>query len=146
MDLDNITTLAGKFESYAELQSYCDQQFAAIQALSKENQALKNEISHLKDLLSSTTTLLSSEAVKFDIGNEQAICEVQIEKLREKAFMRELTLEETKRFEILVKSLHAIREKSPSSMEPDYAVLPSARTIEQLTHIAASPDPQPEAD
>lgn len=147
MSLDNTTTLYSQFESAAQLQEYCDVQFKTIEKLKRENEALKAEVSHLKDLLASTTKLLHpNDPVRMEVSDEQAICEIQIEKLREKAFSRELTLEETKRLEILIKSLHSIREKGSDAVETSFTRLPPGATLEALTLLAASPEPQPEAD
>lgn len=135
-----IDTLAGQFESYSELQKYCDNQYKTLQIIQKENTALKKEIEHLKDLLSSTTTLMSSSVESFQPTNEELICEIQLTKLKDKAFQRELTLEETKRLEILVKSLHAIKEKSPSSIPTEWKNIQDKDNIEKLSLIANLPD------
>ena len=118
---------------------YMESQFKTMLALQSENDALKAEIIHLKQLLISKDN-------KFEPSNEEAICQIQIEKLRDKAFQRELTLEETKRLEILVKSMHAIRDKEGRTVEADYKVLPSLSNIAALSLIAGTPDEQPESD
>lgn len=146
--LITIETLVGQFDKVADLQAYCDVQYRSINQLTLEKDALVKEIGHLKDLLASTTILLhdSQEDKLSEVSSEEAICQIQIEKLREKAFTRELTLEETKRLEILVKSLHLIRTKGTSAVPVDYTMIPSGSSVEQLAQLAAGPEPQSDSD
>lgn len=149
MSLDNIETLAGKFESFEALQDYCDQQYQTLLRLKHENSDLKAEIAHLKELVVSTSPLLPSPAqqtIKFNVSTEESICEAQIQKLQEKAYNRDLTLEETKRLEILVKSLYLIREKHTADLEADYKTLRPGETLESLAVLASAPDPSSEAE
>lgn len=139
--MDNIVTLAGKFESFVDLQNYCDQQFLVITELKNEAKLLKEEIAHLKTLLTSTTTLIeqSKEPIKVEVSSEQAICEIQIEKLRTKAVERELTLEETKRLDLLVKNLYLIKFPKNQDMEAEFRNLSSLPKT-KLLELAAMPE------
>lgn len=125
-----------------ELQNYCDQQFSTLQELTQQNQALKEKVAHLETLVQSTTDLKIKEVTAVTITPEQLICEIQIEKLREKSFERELTLEETKRLEILIKSLYMIKEKGLGEINPEYKRLTENITIENLTQIASTLTPE----
>jgi tRNA A37 threonylcarbamoyladenosine modification protein TsaB len=126
-----------KLIDVTELQNYANQQFLSLQEITKENQALKERVAHLEQLVQATTDL---KVAAIKITNEQAICEIQIEKLRTKSFERELTLEETKRLEILIKSLYTIKEKSAGEINPEYTKLTDSITIESLTQIASTPE------
>jgi hypothetical protein len=146
--LMSIDTLAGQFRESAELQRYCDQQYVTIQRLQQENTALRAELLHVRDLLSSTTELVpkNQDPVRIEVTPEQAICEIQISKIQEKAQVRELSLEETKRLEILIKALYLIKESEKQEIVPDFVKLPPGTNVLSLEQIAASPEPQPESD
>lgn len=140
-ELDNIITLAGKFKSHLELQSYCDSQFLVIQKSSMRIRQLEEEIVHLKELVASTQPLLSREVVPQLIikSSEQVICEMEIEKLREASMKRSLTLEETKRFDLLVKNLLLAKE-SQKEIKPDYKHIPDGYSEATLVALATIPE------
>lgn len=85
--------------------------FKLTETYQKENAALRKEVAHLKELLTFTAPLITKE-VKIEVTKEQAACEIQLQMLNVKAHDRELTLEETKRLEILIKSLYLIKDKA----------------------------------
>lgn len=93
------------------LERQSEQLFKAIDKYQKENEALRNEVVHLKQLLTFTAPLIS-RGIKIEVPKEQAACEMQLEMLHKKSKERELTLEETKRLEILIKSLYLIKDKA----------------------------------
>ena len=141
--LVGIQVLAGQFQTVAELKDYCDQQYKFISILQKENAAFKVEVDHLKDLLSSTTTLIGEiKPVAFEVSNEQAICEMQIRLLQQTAEQRPLTLEETKKLEIFVKSLYLIKEKNSKDNAEDYTKLPPGVSMSNLEKLASIPAPK----
>lgn len=113
MPLDDIKTLSGKFESSEELQKYCDNQFLIIQKLQSRVKSLEEEIAHFKAVESSQERGLNAS----ELPVEQLICEMQIKKLERAAMDRELTLEETKRLDLLVKNLHLIRDANAKPAE-----------------------------
>lgn len=107
--------------------------YKTIDSLKKENKALRHEVDHLKELLTYTAPLVSKN-VRIEVPKEQAACEIQLRMLHEKAQGRELTLEETKRLEILIKSLYLIKDKATGiTVESD-----DEASIEDLTKAATS--------
>lgn len=142
-ELDNIITLAGKFEKWSDLQAYCDSQYTTIKFQNDKIRALEEEIKHLKTLLSSTTQLVSDPTKKnLEVpSNEQLICEVQLEKLKEVAKERELTLEETKRFDLLNKNLLLI--KNAQNLHTDMSIFDSIDP-QDLLKFASLPDILPD--
>jgi hypothetical protein len=104
-----------------------------IEVLQKENTALRGEVNHLKELLTYTAPLISND-VRIEVPKEQSACEVQLRMLHDKSLQRELTLEETKRLEILIKSLYLIKDKSTG------ITIENGRenSIEDLTKAASS--------
>jgi hypothetical protein len=139
--MDNISNISQNFKSFIELQEYCDAQFAVAQALAKENEKLKAEIEHLKSLLAGATPLLKPEveqpAPKLQVSTEQAILEMQIEKMRQDAMVRQLTLEETKRLDLLIKNLHLVKGQATQITENK---LPFNISETDLLRIATQPE------
>lgn len=99
--------------------------------LQKENTLLKKEVNHLKELLATSVPLIGGN-INIQVPKEQAACEIQIEMINTKAKDRELTLEETKRLEILIKSLYLIKDKSKGIGITE--TIPTS--VEELTKLA----------
>jgi hypothetical protein len=114
-------------------------QTVTIHKLMEENKRLKAEVEHLHMLLASTAPLVGGDPA-LDVSDEEAICEIQLRKLQAKAQDRELTLEETKRLEILIKSLYLIREKAQPKSNDDLIKLPKGMTADDLAKLASAPD------
>ena len=138
--MDNIETLAGNFKSYSELQEYCDAQFVVVKNLTTENQKLKAELEHIKTLLAGSVPLIEKqpELPKIEVSAEQAICEMQIKKLQQTAMQRELTLEETKRLDLLIKNLYLSKGQSTQIVENK--INPGAYSDAELMSIASQPE------
>lgn len=107
--MDNkIITMAGEFREIAELRDYCNQQYSTLTKVLEENQKLKEEIQHLKLLLSGAVPVISNlEPTKLD--DEELICIMQIQRLKDLAQKRELTLDEVKKLDLLHKNLKLAR-------------------------------------
>lgn len=99
--------------------------------IQKQNTELKLEIAHLKDLLAASVPLIGNN-INIQVPKEQAACEIQIEMINAKAKDRELSLEETKRLEILIKSLYLIKDKSKGIGITE--TIPTS--VEELTKLA----------
>ena len=134
--LKTIEGVSSEFEDAFSLKDLCVKKDATIERLVRENSFLKSKVR----LLEQSARAATQEVVKIEVSKEQAICEIQIQKLQERAALREMTLEETKRLEILVKSLYLIKEKTGSTASAEYSVLPADATIAQLSSIASSPE------
>jgi uncharacterized protein YdcH (DUF465 family) len=139
MSLDNIQSLEKKFESMSELQAYADSQYRVIIEQSKLISQLHSEVAHLKSLLSSSE-LVDEKATKIIASTEQSICEIEIERLKETALQRGLTLEETKRLDLLVKNLLLSKEQS-KSIPTTFRHLSNISNA-TLIEIASQPDPE----
>lgn len=99
------------FNNIDELTIYAEAQYNTIVNLTEITNKLKEEVKHLKSLLESTNPLIVKEQ-SFDrliVSDEEAIAKIQLEKIRDLALGRELTLEEAKRFEIFYKVLSSVR-------------------------------------
>jgi hypothetical protein len=135
--MDNIDNIAKQFENILDLQKYSDQQFALIQKQNLIIGRLQAEIAHLKSVLSASP-LVDDKSVKLITSTEQTICEIEIERLKETAMSRGLTLEETKRLDLLVKNLFLAKEQKKD-------VAPSFRNLNNVSNatlieIASQPE------
>lgn len=104
-----IVTMAGEFRELAELKDYCNQQYTTLTKTLEENQQLKEEINHLKSLLSGAVPVMQSNVEQVIIQDEEMICMMQIQRLRDLAQKRELTLDEVKKLDLLHKNLKLSR-------------------------------------
>lgn len=98
-----------------------------VERLSLENNALKNEIELLK----------KPKPEKIMISDETIIAEIQLARIKEKAFAGELTLEEIKKYDLLVKN-KKLAEGSPTVIA-DYKKLPENINEDDLILIASKP-------
>lgn len=87
-----------------ELQNFSKAQLTLIRRLQKENELLKKKIEELESLAR------YSKAIP--LSPEELICIEQIELLRQASLKRDLTLEEVKKLDLLVKNLRLIREQA----------------------------------
>lgn len=138
-NLISITTLAGEFKNAAELQEYCNAQFISLSNAMKKIEEMKNEIEHLKKLVGGATQVMSTPAPETSLtaSPEQAICEMQIKKLQQTAIQRELTLEETKRLDLLIKNLYLAKGQPNQITQTQVR---SNLSVDQLLDIASQPE------
>lgn len=117
---DNISKTILQYKEFSQLQEYASAQEKTLIQLSKKLKKVEEECSHLKELLESSVPILKTDkqisGEKFLTNSEEAICVMQLEKLRDISSERELTLEEARRVEIFSKVLTASRN-SPRVIE-----------------------------
>lgn len=109
--MDNkIITLAGEFKEVAELREYCNHQYTLIAKILQENSSLKEEISHLKTLVVGVVPVFQESFVEpMSLEDEEMICIMQIQRLKDISQKRELTLDEVKKLDLLHKNLKLSR-------------------------------------
>lgn len=118
----SLDLMLNEAKDLAELRAFSEAQQKTIVKLSKKNKELEEEISHLKKLLESSVPVIASDnapviqADKFLTSDQEAICRMQLNKLKEVSYDRELTLEEAKRVEIFSKILNVL-ENSPKTIK-----------------------------
>lgn len=93
-------------QDFSELQGYADTQFHTIKEMQNKISSLESENRSLRSMLNSTVPNLELTHV---ISNEQLICETQIVYIKEAAITRPLTMEESKKFQIFVTVLEALK-------------------------------------
>lgn len=137
MSLETISSLSIKFKTFEDLQAYANSQYIALQKAFITIKQLETEVAHLKNLLETST---SNKIESVIIPTEQQICEMELSKLHKVTILRPLTLEETKRLDLLVKNLYL--SKKGLDLEADFKRLPRNITAAELIQIASQPEPK----
>lgn len=134
-DKVEISKTIAQYKDFNQLQEYASAQQQTIIQLSKKNQRLQEEVTHLKKLLESSVPLINGEkkllGEKLLTNSEEAICTMQLEKLRDISIERELTLEEARRVEIFSKVL-AISRNAPKTFEGRSKNLSDEELLKQI--------------
>ena len=87
----------------------------SIEDLSKKLVLANKRISELEMLLQSATTITNSTPnldPSVSINNAILICEIEINRLKEKSMLEQLNMEETKRLDTLVKNLLSLKDST----------------------------------
>lgn len=121
----SISTMFEETKELSDLKAFSDAQQKTIVQLTKKIKQLEEEKEQLKTQLivpvpTQSTNIEPSGAIadKFLTSDQEAICRTQLMRLREIAFDREMTLEETKKVEIFSKILSSI-ENAPKTIKLD---------------------------
>lgn len=114
----DITEMSKQFKNRAEVEKYADHLFVSLKDTLVRLQKLESENKQLKELLSSNkpTSNLPVEIKPNLIPNEQLISEIQLERLKNISIDRQLTLDETKQFDILIKNLYLSKGKPSNTI------------------------------
>lgn len=111
--MSNIDKTISQYKEFSQLQEFAQAQHTTIVQLSKKIQKLEDERDHLKSLLESSVPLIKTpNNVTSDDNDAEFICNLEISKLREISTQRDLTLEETRRFETYFKIVSQINNRS----------------------------------
>jgi hypothetical protein len=102
----DIITLDGrKFKDNNDLLAYTNAQYLSLQVASEKIKKLQEEITHLQQLLAAAVPLVGENKVEIYVKPlEQAVVEAQIQILSKRAMEKELTLEEVKVLDLLIKN------------------------------------------
>lgn len=109
--MTKLTDINQMEEGFKELQEYSDSQFHLITRLQENVARLEAENKSLKIMLEQNLPTIGSKPLDLSLGisNEQLICEVQLTMLKDLAVVRELTLEETKKFQTFTDVLTKVK-------------------------------------
>jgi hypothetical protein len=126
----SLEKMLDEVKDMSELRVFSEAQQKTIIKLSKKNKELEEEVVHLKKLLESQTPIIQSSeqpiglGEKFLTSDQESICRMELNKLKQTSFERELTLEEAKRVDIYSKILNVL-ENSPKTIKVETKGIPS---------------------
>lgn len=112
----SIEKMMEEYKTVVELQAFAEAQFKTIQELSKKAKRLEEENTKLLKQVDSLNP--DNKKEEFDYSkfltstDQETISKIQLNRLKEVSFDRELTLEEAKRVEIFTKILVTMDEKN----------------------------------
>lgn len=133
----NITQLFREFKSEAERQSFIRKQHETITELMEKNKKLEEEISHLKKLVTSSVPLIGQSPVdKMIISPEEFVIDEQVRIIQERAVGSELSLEDVKKLDILLKHSQVYKKEKNKNTVSTTATPISAQ---DLILIASKP-------
>lgn len=95
-----------------EVEKFSVAQTEFINQLIEENKVLKEKLNQMEMVVKYPTSLTISEQP----SPESIVCMEQIQRIREKSNTRELTLEEVKRLDLLIKNLRLTQEQSTENV------------------------------
>lgn len=107
-----------------------------VDTLLKQLEQKTNEIMHLQDMLGKTVPIIG-ESIPTFITDEEVIAEYQLKALKSAAMMRDLTLDEVKRFDLLVKNKR-LAQGNATTIEAQKG-LPRNLSKDELVQIASKP-------
>ncbi len=116
----SIDSMLEGFKDLTEVKAFAEAQTKTIIELNKKNKKLEEEVLHLKKILEDSTDIISNQQGEFNSdlilgSDEETIAKIQLNRLKEVSFTRELTLEEAKRTEIFTKIL-ALAHNKPTKI------------------------------
>jgi hypothetical protein len=138
-DIKDISSIHKDFKTHAELLEYSNKQFIALKKSLEKIAKLENEIRHLQHLLHQTTTLMEDNKVeRIIVTPEQALIDEQINILQQRAIGKELTLEEIKKLDLLIKNKKIIDEQAKTlnakSKKVDIPIISPGQLLEIASH------------
>lgn len=139
--MSDIIDLAQRFKekTKTELKEYAEQQYKALVSATSKIKELEDEVAHLKALLVSSVPMLVEDDVQKIIKlPEEVVIETQIAILQNRALQgRELTLEEVKTLDLLIKNKKLLSGEATTIVQ-DRKPKKSYSEAE-LVHIASQP-------
>jgi predicted nucleotidyltransferase component of viral defense system len=106
IDINELRKKAESISKPKDLKAFIEAQHELIGKLQRDLIFLQDKLKDAERLL------LSAPKTQLSVSPEEMICIEQIEMLRNRSYGRELSLDEVKRLDLLVKNLRLIREQS----------------------------------
>lgn len=119
-----------------------------IDKLLKDLNKKTEEIQHLQSLVSQTVPILVPENTKIvvTVSSEEEIAQIQLERLRQAAKNRTLTLEEVRMYDLLVKNKRLVLDESTINLNKSQYKNLSDTELLQLTAREVKPTNDPDAE
>jgi len=121
--MSNISKTIQQYKTLEELQQFAESQNAVILQLSNKLKKLEEEKA------SNGTIIKNQDIIEISTTDSEYICQVEIAKLKKMTSDRELTLEESRRFDTYYKILNNINSKEKPN-EKDVKELPTENLLQ----------------
>lgn len=118
--MDNIITLYKECKSEKERQEFVIKQHSTLSTLIEKNKQLEEQVAHLKEMLTEAMPLISTE--KIIVTPEEALIDQQIKILNDRSLGRELTLEDIKKLDLLIKNKNILKEETKTIEAASYSI------------------------
>lgn len=118
-----------------QLEDKCIALSQSINLLLKKIESKEEELGHLKRILSQSVPIIG-QAVPINISDEEHIAEIQLQKLKENSRTRELTLDEIRKFDLLVKNKR-LAQGNATEIEGKTKGLPKNISTSRLIELAS---------
>lgn len=141
--MSDVIQLFKEFKDEAEKQKFLEKQQSVITNLLNQNKQLHEEIDHLKHLLTTTLPALTPQenaVERIIITQEEGLLDSQIDIIAHRSVNRELTLEDTKKLDLLLKNKKILKEER-KAIETTSTPVPSKRSNSELIQIALTKKP-----
>lgn len=102
--------------------------------LEKENKALKETVNKLLRKIDEITDVPVTKIVNRELSPEEEIIDLQIERLRQKSRLQELSLDETRMLDIHIKNKRLIEKKS--TINADFKKIGEDLSDDELLELA----------
>lgn len=112
--MSDVIEIFNEFKNKIEKEQFVTKQHDTIESLKAKNLQLEQEVTHLKKMLMDSVPLLPQEASvqKIILTPEEALIESQLKILEERSYGSELTLEEVKKLDLLIKNKNIIKDQN----------------------------------
>jgi hypothetical protein len=130
--MSDIIDLHKEFKEEVEKQKFLEAQHKTIIELTKRNKELESEIVQLKQLL---ITPVENKVEKIIVTPEQALIDGQIDLIQNKGLFQELTLEDVKKLDLLIKNKQLLKKENPETIKGESK--PAKMPINKLLEIAS---------
>lgn len=138
--MGNITEIYKEFKTSVEKEQFVLKQHETIELLVTKNKQLTEEIEHLKKLLVESVPILPQQNLVSKIVQtpEEYVIESQIEIIQSRSYGQELTLEDVKKLDLLLKNKNLIKLRDPATIQGESKKIDSKNyTRAELISIAS---------
>jgi hypothetical protein len=121
IDINEVRKLMIEKSKEEDAQKFIETQHKTIEKLCKQIEILKEKTTHLENILKQVV----KPGLVADVSQEELICIEQIDIIKNRSSQRELTTDEVKKLDLLIKNLKLLRQESTVIMsKSSYRALP----------------------
>lgn len=118
MSNETLDKMAASIDNLDELKDYCSAQFKTIKKLMTRVQQLEKENEEIRKNGQTKSEAILSIGIPEGASDAEAICVLELNKLKNRSLQDELTLEECRKVETYVRTLTTLRGQSQAKKDP----------------------------